>query len=122
MTWFGRDPATVVAQAVSALIAVIMLLPITEGLTASLTAIVVALGGLVVSFTVVRDGQLPAIVGLGRAGIALAVVLGLPWSETYQGLILVTIEQVAAFFIRDRVTARVTELGQRVTDPQHLAA
>lgn len=112
-SWLGRDPAAVTAQAVSALIALVMLLPLAEGVTAALSAVVVGVGGIVVAFAVQRDGQLPAIIGLGRAGIALAVVLGLSVSETYQGLILVAIEQVAAFFIRDRVVARVTQLGDR---------
>lgn len=119
MNWFGREPAQVVAQGVSALIAVIMLLPLPEGYTAALSALTVALGGLVVAFAVAREGQLPALVGLGRAGIALAVVLGAPWPETYQGLLLVAIEQIAAFFIRDRVVARINERGQ--IDPGRLA-
>lgn len=111
VSWFGRDPAAVVAQAGSALIALVMLLPLAEAITATLIGAVVAVGGVVVAFTVARDGQLAAIVGLGRAGIAIAVVLGVPWSETYQGLLLVAIEQVAAFLIRDRVTASVNEFG-----------
>lgn len=114
VSWFGRDPAAVVAQATSAAIALIMLLPLpSEGLTAALSAVVIAVGGIVVAFAVQRDGQLPALVGLGRAGIALAVILGVPWSETYQGLLLVAIEQVAQFFIRDRVVAKINQLGER---------
>lgn len=120
MNWFGREPAQAVAQAVSALIALIMLLPFPEGYTAALSAVTVAAGGLVVAFAVARDGQLPALVGMGRAGIALAVVLGVPWPETYQGLLLVAIEQVAAFFIRDRVVARVDNRG--LVDPARMAA
>lgn len=111
VSWFGRDPATIVAQANSALIAIIMLIPLPEPVTAALVGIVIASTAIVLAFAVKRDGQLAAIVGLGRAGIAFAVVLGVPWSETYQGLLLVAIEQVAQFFIRDRVVAKIDQLG-----------
>lgn len=113
VSWFGRDPAAVVAQVTSALIALLMLLPVPEPITAAASAVIIGVGGAVVAFAVERDGQLPAIIGLGRAGIAFAVVLGVPWSETYQGLILVALEQLAALFIRDRVLAKVNQLGER---------
>lgn len=118
--WFGREPAVLVAQVSSALIAVIMLLPMPEPVTAALAAGVVAIGGLVVAFAVQRDGLLPALMGVGRAGLALAVVLGLPVTEIYQGLILVALEQIAQIFIRDRVVARVSQLGH-VRDPDYQA-
>lgn len=110
-SWFGREPAVLVAQVNSALIALIMLLSLPEGITAALAALVTGVGGIVVAFAVQRDGQLSALIGLARAGIALAVVLGLPLTETYQGLIIVAVEQIASIFIRDRVVARVTQLG-----------
>lgn len=109
MRWFGRDPATVVAQIVSAVIALVVLLPgITDGLSAAIAAVATAIGGLVVAAYVRRDGQLAAIVGVGRAGIALIVLLGVPWAPAYQVLLLVAIEQVASLFVRDRVEAPVT--------------
>lgn len=109
MKWFGRDPATLVAQIVSAVIAVVVLLPgITEGLSATLAALAIAIGGFVVAAFVRRDGQLAAIVGVGKAGIALIVLLGVPWTSVYQALLLVAIEQVASLFVRDRVEAPVT--------------
>lgn len=108
MKWFGRDPATVVAQIVSAVIALVVLLPgITEGLSAAIVAVATAIGGFVVAAFVRRDGQLAAIVGMGRAGIALIVLLGVPWAPAYQVLLLVAIEQVASLFVRDRVVAPV---------------
>lgn len=113
VSWFGRDPSVLTAQITSALIALVMLLPVPEPMTAALVALVVAVGSVVVAFAVQRDGQLAALVGLGRAGIALGVVLGVPWSETYQGLLLVALEQIAAIFVRDRVVAKVTQLGDR---------
>jgi hypothetical protein len=109
MKWFGRDPATVVAQIVSAVIALVVLLPnVTEGVAATIAALATAIGGLVVAAFVRRDGQLAAIVGVGKAGIALIVLLGVPWTSAYQALLLVAIEQVASLFVRDRVEAPVT--------------
>jgi hypothetical protein len=116
-TWFGRDPAAITAQGVSLVIAVVMLLPMPEGVSAALIAVAIAAGGVIVAFAVARDGQLAAITGLGRAGIAFAVVLGVPWSETYQALLLVAAEQLfAVVVIRDRVKAKVDETGAAVVN------
>lgn len=103
----GRDPAAFVAQVVSAVVALIVILPLTQVLTAALSAVTIAIGGLVVAFAVAKDGQVAAIVGLGRAVIALGVVLGLPWTEPYQAAVLVALEQVAGLFLYTQVTARL---------------
>jgi hypothetical protein len=106
-SWFGRDPATLVAQVVSAVVALLVLLPLVMVLKAALSALVIAAGGVVIAFAVRRDGQLAAIIGVGKAGIALIVVLGVQWDPVYQALLLVAIEQVAMIFVRDRVEAKV---------------
>jgi hypothetical protein len=113
-TWFRRDPAMFTAQLVSLFTALIMLLPLAEGVTAALVAIVIAAGGVVVAFVVARDGQVAALVGLGRAGIAFAVVVGVPISEIYQGLLIVALEQLINFIVRFAVTAPLDANLQRV--------
>lgn len=111
-TWFGRDPAAVVAQIVSLVIAVVVLSPLPEALEAAIAAVVTLAGGVVVAFAVAKDGQVAAIVGFARAGIALLVLIKFNWSPEYQALLLVAIEQIAAFLvIRPAVTAAVTEDG-----------
>lgn len=113
-TWFRRDPAVFTAQVVSLLTAGIMLLPLAEGVTAAAVAVVVAIGGVVVAFVVAKDGQVAALVGVGRAVIYFAVIVGVPISETYQGLLIVAFEQLISFFIRFSVTAPVDANLQRV--------
>lgn len=115
----GREPALLVAQVVSALIAVVVLAPLAENITAAIVAVITAAGGLVVAALVVRDGQLAALVGLARSGISLIVVLGVDWAPAYQVLVLVAIEQVAAIFmVRDRVEALLDAEGNyRATAP-----
>lgn len=112
--WFGRDPAVLVAQIVSAVIAIVVLMPLQDNVAAAIGAVATAAGGLVVKFVVLRDGQLAAIIGFAKAGILLIVILGVDWSAAYQALLLVAIEQIASIFIvRDRVEAPINELGQR---------
>jgi hypothetical protein len=110
-TWFGRDPAIVTAQVTSLVIALVVLLPMPEALEAAIAAVVTLAGGVVVAFAVAKDGQVAAIVGFARAGIALLVLVKFNWSPEYQALLLVAVEQAAAFFIQARVTAVVTEDG-----------
>jgi hypothetical protein len=114
LTWFRRDPAVFTAQVVSLLTALIFLLPIPEGVTAAAVAVVVAIGGVVVAFVVAKDGQVAALVGVGRAVIYFAVVVGVPISETYQGLLIVAFEQLISFFVRFSVTAPLDASLQRV--------
>lgn len=106
-SWFGRDPATLVTQVVSAVIALVLLLRLGTVVSAAVAALAIAVGGIVIAFAVKRDGQLAAIVGVGKAIIALVVVLGVDWDPAYQALLLVAIEQVSMIFVRDRMEARV---------------
>lgn len=108
VTWFGREPAVLVGAVVAAVIAVVALLPLDVGLTAGIAAVVTATGGVVVAAAVTRDAQLPAILGLVRAGLALLVILGVDGlTDQYQALILVAVEAVFALFVRTQVDAPV---------------
>lgn len=113
-TWFRRDPAVFVAQVVSLLTALVLLLPLPEGVSAAAVAIIIAIGGVMVAFVVAKDGQVAALVGVGRAVIAFVVIVGVPISETYQGLLIVAFEQLISFFVRFSVTAPVDANLQRV--------
>jgi uncharacterized membrane protein len=111
-TWFGRDPAIVTAQIVSLVIALVVLSSMPEEVEAAVAAVVTFAGGVVVAFAVAKDGQVAAIVGFARAGIALLVLVEFDWSPEYQALLLVAVEQVAAFlFIKPAVVAKVDENG-----------
>lgn len=113
--WFGRDPAIIVAQVVSAVTALVVLSSIPEAVEAAIVVVVTFAGGVVVAFAVVKDGQVPAIVGFARAGIALLVLVKFNWSPEYQALLLIAVEQVAAFFfIKPAVVAPIDANGQRV--------
>jgi hypothetical protein len=114
--WFARDPAAVTAQVVSAVVALLALLPLNNGINAALAAAVTALGGMIVAFVVVRDGQLAALLGFTRAGLALVVVLQVPISDTYQAMIIIAVEQIASLFIRTQVVAPLGSDGSARSD------
>jgi hypothetical protein len=114
-SWFGRDPAVFTAQVVSVLAAAVVLSSIPEAVEAAIVALLTLGGGVVVAFAVAKDGQVAALVGFARALIALLVLVKFNWSPEYQALLLVAVEQLAAFlFVRPAVTAVITEDGMPV--------
>lgn len=123
MTWFGRDPSVLVSGVVAALIAILAIFPLDEGVMAAVTALVMASGGVIVAVAVVREGQLPAILALVKAGVAFGVILGWNVSEPTQASILIAVEAVLALFIRTQVVAPIDANGNRVVPapPERLA-
>ncbi len=105
INWFGRDPAAVVGAVVAGLIAVIYLLPLYQTVTAALAAVVIAAGGALVALTAHADGQLAAVLGLVRAGLALGIVLGWHITDTQQALVLAAMEALAALLLRTQISA-----------------
>ena len=110
MKILGREPAAWAALA-SIVLQVIGAFVVGFDATkqAWVTAVVIAVLGLIVSVTV-HDGLIAAIVGLAQAVITLAVGLGLDWSAEKQALILSLITAVAQFAVRQVVTAPVPPL------------
>lgn len=106
VNWFGRDPAAVVAAVVAALLALLALAPLSQPLTGALDGVVIAAGGVTVAIVAHADGQIAAILGLIRAGIAVAVVLNWHVTEAQITLVLAAAEAIAALFIRTQMSAQ----------------
>lgn len=113
MKIFGRDPAVFLTQVNGGIIALVLLLKLDDVVAGSIVGVTTAGTALVIAAVVKRDGQLAALVGLGRTVVALAVVLGVDWDPAFQILLIQALETVAGIFIRDRVDAPVDELGAK---------
>jgi len=107
----NREPAAFISAVAAVMLAVIALFPLREGVTAALDAVVIAGGGVLVAFAVNKDGQLAAILGFVRAGLALGLILGLALTETQQTLILAAAEALVGLFLRTQVEAKMTPDG-----------
>lgn len=114
MKWFGRDPATITGGVVAVLLALVALAPWSDVWQAAVAALITAAGGVIVAIVVVRDGQLPAILGLFKAGMAIWVLAGWEISDTQQGLVLVAVEAIFGLFVRTQVVAPIDANGNRV--------
>jgi hypothetical protein len=115
--WFGRDPAVLVSMLVGAIGALVALVPMPDGLAAGIAALAAAIGGFVIAAAVKHDGQLPAILGIAKAGMYVLVLVGWNVPDTTQATVLIAIEAVAALFIRQNVVAKVGPTGELVNTP-----
>lgn len=111
----SRDPALylfLVATVVRLFSAFI--LEVDDTTQAAVNALATAIAGVWIAFTVRRDGQVPAILGVAQAILALAVGLGLGLSAENQALIMSFVGGLAAAFIRTQVVAPVSADGATV--------
>jgi hypothetical protein len=114
----GRDPAlylTLVATAVRLLAAFVIHL--SDEQQAVLNAVATAVAGAIVAAIVNRDGQVPALLGVAQALLALAVGFGLHISAENQAIIMSFIGAITAAFVRTQVVAPVAPTGQRQVAP-----
>lgn len=70
-------------------------------------AAAVAIAGAVTAALVRSDQLVPALTGAAQAVIAVIAAFGAEWSTEQQAALLVPVGMVAAFVVRDRVTAPV---------------
>lgn len=104
-----REPALLylglLAPVVQALAAFVFAVdPAVQG---AINAAAVAIAGAVTAFLVKADNLVPAITGALQAVIALVLAFGVDWSSEQQASLMVALGAVAAFLVRDRVTAPV---------------
>jgi hypothetical protein len=108
----SRDPAlwlTLFATAVRLFAAFVIHL--TDEQQAVLNACATAVASLIVAVIVRRDGQVPAILGVAQALLALAIGFGLNVSAEGQAVIMSFVGAVAAAFTRTQVVAPVDAVG-----------
>jgi len=80
---------------------------------ALINALATAVASALVALIVRRDGQVPAILGVAQALLALAVGLGLHVSAENQALIMSFVGGLAAAFVRTQVVAPLSAAGDR---------
>jgi hypothetical protein len=110
----SRDPALylfLVATGVRLFSAFI--LDVSTDTQALVNALATAIAGAIIATVVVRDKQVPAILGVAQALLALCVGLGLDVSAENQALIMSFIGGLAAAFVRTQVMAPVSAEGAR---------
>jgi hypothetical protein len=103
----SREPAlylTLFATAVRLFAAFI--LHLTGDQQAVLNAAATAIASLIVAVWVARDGQVPALLGVAQALLALAIGFGLNVGAEGQAVIMSFVGAVAAAFVRTQVVAR----------------
>jgi len=110
MRIFGRDPVLIMAF-ISSAIAVLssLVFHLSDEQQGVLNAVVVALFGFIAAAMLARDKAVPAIVGLIKAIIAVAIAFGLHMTPEVQGLVLTLVAAGAALLVRPQVTASVPE-------------
>lgn len=95
-----------------------LIAPIVQGLAAfvfaanptvqgAVNAVAVAVAGAITALLVKSDNLLPAITGALQAVIALVLAFGINWSSDQQASLMIALGAIAAFLVRDRVTAPV---------------
>lgn len=115
---FRRDPALWLSLLATAIrLAVGFGLPLTVDQQSLLNAVLAAVVGLVVAFTVRHDGQVAAILGFVGAAIALAIGFGLRLSPENQALIMSFVGTVLAAFTRTQVGTGVPPVTKPELQP-----
>lgn len=105
---FKRDPAVLLAvfgAAIKLIAAFLIHLTVDE--QAVLNALVAAVVGFAVAAAVRHDGQVPALLGVLQAMVAVAVGFGLRLSAEEQAIIMSFAAAVASMWVRTQVTAAV---------------
>jgi hypothetical protein len=111
----ARDPAiwlTLIATAVR-LLAAFGPWDISVDVQAYINAAATAVASFIVAAIVVHDGQVPALLGVAQALLALAVGLGLKLDPQMQALVMSFVGGVVAAFVRTQVTAPISAAGTR---------
>lgn len=108
MKIFGREPALVLAF-ISSTIAVMsaLVFPLTDEQQGVLNAVVVALFGFITAALLSKEKLVPALVGLIKAVIAVAISFGLHLTPEVQGVVLTFVAAAAALWYRPQVVASV---------------
>jgi hypothetical protein len=108
MKIFGREPALVMAF-LSSLITVFsaIIFHLSDTQQGGLNAVVVGLFGFITAALLEKEKFVPALVGLAKAVVAVAISFGLHWSPEVQGLVLTLVSTAAALWYRPQVVASV---------------
>jgi hypothetical protein len=110
----SRDPALYLTAFATLLrLAAAFWWNVSDDQQAVLNAAATATAGILVAFFVIKDKQVPAILGGVQAVLALAVGFGAHLSAENQALIMSAVGAAIAMFVRTQVDAPVTADGDR---------
>lgn len=113
---FGREPAYLMSL-ISAVIVMATAFgaPLNVEQQGVLNALVAALFGAITAWRLAGEKAVAALVGLGKAGIAVALAFGYALSPEVQSSTMLVVELLlTGFLIRPNVSAPVAEGGGRV--------
>jgi hypothetical protein len=114
---FGRDPALILAAVgVAVKLATALGWNASDGVQTAVNAIAAAAVGVTLAF-LVRDGQVPAILGFVQAGLALLLGLGLHLSGTLQAAIMSAVAIALAIITRTQVSVPIPQLPAATEHP-----
>lgn len=107
-----RDPALLLfLVATSVRLFSAFVIHVDDDTQALINALATAIASAIVAVIVVKDKQVPALLGVAQALLALAVGLGLHVSAENQALIMSFVGGLAAAFVRTQVVAPVSAGG-----------
>lgn len=102
-----REPALLVGFLVSLVAALCaFVIHVTPDQQGAIVAVVSVAGGVWVAVGT-RDGQVAAILSLGKALLSLALAFGVHWSVEQQALLMTLVSSGVAMFVRTQVQALV---------------
>lgn len=103
----GRDPVFTVQTVVAAVLALTLFLNLSPELQGLVTAVVVAIGGVVSAWLVAAEKALPLLEGVAKAVLALIAGLGIDVPANIQAGVFALLSVVTAYWMRGHVTAPV---------------
>jgi len=103
----GRDPVFTVQTVVALVLALTLFFNLSPTVQGLVTAVVVALGGVVAAFLVSAEKALPLLEGLAKAVLALIAGLGVDVPANVQAGVFALLAVVTAYWMRTQVVAPV---------------
>jgi len=113
----GRDPVFTVQTVVALVLAVTLFFNFSTDIQALVTAVVVALGGVVAAWMVAAEKALPLLEGLAKAVLALVAGLGVDIPANVQAGVFAVLAVVTAYWMRGQVVAPVPLSNATVPTP-----
>lgn len=103
----GREPAFLVQTVIATVLALTLFLDLSPQVQSLVTAVVVAIGGVVTAWMVAAERALPLLEGLARAVLALIAGLGWEVPAYIQAGVFALLSVQVAFWMRGQVVAPV---------------
>lgn len=107
----SRDPAVTVEALVAAGLGALLLFGLPDDSKSYISALILAVGGVLTAAWVKKEKVLPAVIGVIKAVFALVVGLGVALDPNVEVGVIMVISALATFFVRTQATAPITVDG-----------